>query len=142
MNLLSIYLGLFCVGCWEANILMQHKVTAYSSHDFIHGYVYTLFACVTNMTAGVFLCMFSFFNRRSKHNDETSITLMCFLSMWSALLFIGMLDDDIRTGPFQPVIIAQCVISLVGILLCCCTCIGLACVGKKIQEYKPVELPV
>ena len=127
MKAFLINLGLFCVGCWEMNFLVQHKVTAYSSHTFIHGYVYTLVASVTNLITGILFSL----HRKHKHN-EFSI-----LSMWSILWFIGVFDDDIRTGPFQPVVIAQVVISIVGSLLCC---VGLACVGKQMIEYKPDEL--
>lgn len=135
-----MYATLFGVGCWEANLARQHEPSRHSSPGFIHGYVYAIFACVTNIMVGIsLLCMVGMYDPKKEDKKEASpASLTCIIAIWSIVLFAGMIDDDIRTGPFQPVVIAQFAITMCGLFLCCCSCIGLMCLNK-IQEKRPVN---
>jgi len=134
------YATLFAVGCWEANLALHNEPTLDSSPGFIHGYVYTIFACITNIIVGISLiCILGFYDPKNKDGKESSpASLTCAIAIWGIVLFAGMIDDDIRTGPFQSVVIAQFVITVVSSFLCCCTCIGLACITNT-QEVKRID---
>jgi hypothetical protein len=127
------YGTLFAIGCWEANLALHNEPTRDSTPGFIHGYVYTIFACFTNITISILHLCILWVNDPNHEDKEqsSSVSLTCAIAIWGIVLFAGMIDDDIRTGPFQSVVIAQFVITVVSSFLCCCTCIGLACIHKK-----------
>lgn len=115
-----LYSTLFLVGCWEADFAIQHEPTSESSSEFIIGYTYTIFACMMNIISSCLLIMMLYF-KHDKH--ETPAYITCITSIWTIVLFAGMMND-IQTGPFQCVVIAQFIITIVGGLLCMCSCCG------------------
>jgi len=121
--LISMYLTIFSIGCWEANMALYHEPTPKSSPGFIHGYIYTIFACVTNiMVSIILLCTLGLHDPKQKENDSSHSPFTFILAIWSIVLFAGMIDHDIRTGPFQSVVIAQFIITMGSALLCCGSC--------------------
>ena len=128
-----MYMTLFGVGCWEANLARMHPTSA-SSPD-LNGYIYTIFSCVTNLAGGLVLGMLTL--RDSLHQQESSISLGCVVAIWSIVLFAGMVDGTILTGPFQAVVIAQFAITMSCVFLCCCVCIAVALLGTTYLRYRP-----
>jgi hypothetical protein len=141
---ICVYATLFAIGCWEANLALHNEPTRDSSPGFIHGYVYTIFACFTNIAVSILLLCILWVNDPNHEDREESspALLTCVIGIWSIVLFAGMIDDDIRTGPFQSVVIAQFVITMCSAFQCCCTCIGLACLHKTPENKRIDEVVI
>ena len=121
--MLVVYTTLFGVGCWEASMADQHSPTSDSSPGVLQGYVYTILAaCLNIVTSILLMCLFIMSDRNSEKNESSGVSLAMLLAIWGIVLFAGMVDGNIRTGPFQPVVIAQFCITMVGLSLCCCSC--------------------
>lgn len=131
--ILGIYATLFAIGCWEANLARQH---APPSLENLHGYIYTILACITNLFGGLVLCVLAL---RDLTHDSTTY-LGCIVAVWSIVLFAGMVDDSIQTGPFHNVVIAQFAITIGCVFLCCCACISIARFGTTYLRYTPEQL--
>lgn len=115
-----LYSTLFMIGCWEAMLAIQNEPTNESTPGFINGYAYTVFACIVNIMSSCLLILMIYF----KNDEEIPAFITCAISIWTIVLVAGMINDDIRTGPFQSVVVAQFIITIVGFLLCLCSCSG------------------
>jgi hypothetical protein len=133
-----LYTTLFGVGCWEANFARQHPTS--SSSPNLNGYIYTIFACVTNLVGGFVLGMLTL--RDSVHRQDSSISLGCVVAIWTLLLFATMVDTSILQGPFHAVVIAQFVITISCVCLCCFVCAGFARLGTTYIRYTPEIRPM
>lgn len=139
MFIFLLYAILFLVGCWEANLAIQYEPDNASSPGFIHGYAYTIFACMMNIMSSCLLIMMLYFEI-DKH--ETPAFITCMTSIWTFVLFAGIIHDDIQTGPFQCVVIVQFIITIIGFLLCICSCCGYIIMNACTDNYDYHELNV
>ena len=133
-----LYTTLFGVGCWEANLARHHVPTSTSSPGFLHGYVYTIVASVTNILIGLTL-LYLLGICRDVDTKYSTVYLACVVIIWGLVIFIGMVNHDIQTGPFQVVVIAQFVMTMCGLFIVCVVCIGFALLGTTYLNYKPPE---
>ena len=137
---------IFLVGCWEAEIAAQHEPTLHTSPGEKQGYAFTVISAFVNIGGAVLLtCVLLCGKKQTEEKEETSNGCLphCALFVWCCVLFAGIFNHDIRTGPFQEVVIAQFSMAMVGIsLLCCLGCCG-ALVASCTTEKKPVvENPI
>ena len=85
-----------------------------------------------NMISSCLLIMMLYVEM-DKH--ETPAYITCITSIWTIVFFAGMTNDDIRIGPFQSVVIAQFIITIVGCLLCTCSCCGFIIMNVYMDTY-------
>ena len=138
LAVLMVYTTLFGVGCWEANVADQHSPTSDSSPGVLQGYIYTILAATLNIVTSVLLmCLFIMSERNSEKSESSGASLVMLIAIWGIVLFAGMVDGNIRTGPFQPVVIAQFCITMVGLSACCCSC----CLIRIITHQDPDPVP-
>lgn len=138
ITVLFIYTTLFLIGCWEADLAFDNEPTIHSSPGFINGYFYTVFASITNIVSSFVLTLMLYFR-----NDKITISyLICIISIWGLVLFVGMINDDIRTGPFQYVVVAQLIITIIGCFLCTCSCLGFMIANSCIEDNIPKDYEI
>lgn len=141
LSVMVVYTTLFGLGCWEANLARNHEPTGDSSPGYIQGYVFALLCSILNiMLAVIMMCIYMMKERNSEKNDAHGMSLGCLIAIWGIVLFAGMIDNNIRTGPFQPVVIAQFCVTMVSASLCCCSCGLLACMASR--EDPPTTSPM
>lgn len=120
------YGGLFALGCWEAFLAYHHEPALNSSPGFYQGYIFTTICAILNIMSAVLMtCLLLFRDPEKKNNDASTISWTCLVAIWGIVLFAGMINGEIYTGPFQIVVIVQFGITMVGFCLCCCSCISL-----------------
>ena len=120
-----VNIAVFFLGCWEADMASGHVPTMHTSPGETQGYAFTVFCAIVNITGSVFLtyllCRDDKANDKADDKDAPSgCLLQCGLFVWTCVLFAGIFNHDIRTGPFQDVVVAQFCLALSGIGLSCC----------------------
>jgi hypothetical protein len=141
ISVMIVYTTLFTLGCWEANLARIHEPDGESSPGYIQGYVFAILSSILNiMIAVIMMCLYMMKDRNSEKNESHGVSLACVIAIWSIVLFAGMIDNNIRTGPFQPVVIAQFCVTMVSASLCCCSCGLLACMASR--EDPPTTSPM
>ena len=61
--ILFAYATLFLMGCWEAMLAFHNEPTLHSSPGFINGYLYTVFASITNIISSCALTLMLYFRK-------------------------------------------------------------------------------
>jgi hypothetical protein len=117
-----VNLGVFFLGCWEAERASGHEPSMHTSPGEIQGYAFTVVCAVCNIMGAVFLtCLLCRDEKADKADDmHPGCVLQCGLFVWTCVLFAGIFNHDIRTGPFQDVVVAQFCLALSSIGLACC----------------------
>jgi|LauGreDrversion4_2_1035121.scaffolds.fasta_scaffold255827_4 hypothetical protein len=124
-----VYGGLFALGCWEAFLANQHEPTLQSSPGFYQGYIFTTICAILNIMSSVLMTCLLLFRDTKKENNAATVSWTCLVAIWGIVLFAGMVNDKIYTGPFQIVVIVQFAITMAGMCLCCCSCISLTIIN-------------
>jgi hypothetical protein len=136
-----VNLAVFILGCWEARLASENVPSVETSPGETQGYAFTVFCAIINITGAVFLT-YLLCNDEKADKDAPSGCLQCGLFVWTCVLFAGIFNHDIRTGPFQNVVIAQFFLSLSSIgFLCCLGAVG-ACVVATEEKAPDVYLQV
>jgi hypothetical protein len=129
-----LYTALFVVGCWEASIAYHHEPTRDSSPGFLQGYVFTTLCAILNIMGAILMTCLLLFHDPKKNHDVTMCSWSCLVAIWGVILFVGMVNHDIYTGPFQIVVIVQFCITMVGTFICCSSCAGIMIVKMYTRE--------
>lgn len=139
--LFVVYGGLFALGCWEAFLANHHEPELASSPGFYQGYIFTtICAILIIMSAVLMTCLLIFRDPEKKNNDAATVSWTCLVAIWGIVLFAGMMNGEIYTGPFQIVVIVQFGITMAGLCLCCCSCISLLIINMCYED-KPDSTP-
>lgn len=138
-SMMVLYGGLFALGCWEAFLAHQNEPTLQSSPGFYQGYIFTTICAILNIMSSVLMtCLLMFRDPTKENNNAATVSWTCLVAIWGIVLFAGMVNDEIYTGPFQIVIVIQFGITMAGFCLCCCSCISLM-ILKPQEEPVPVD---
>ena len=136
--ILFAYATLFLIGCWEAMLAFHNEPTLHSSPGFINGYLYTVFASITNIISSCALTLMLYFRK----DKITTSYLLYIISIWGIVLFVGMINDDLRTGPFQYVVVAQLIITIFGCFFCTCSCLGFMIMNSCTEDNIPKDYEI
>jgi len=137
--LFSICAVLFGVGAWEANIALHHQPTSASSPGLLQGYIFTILSSILNIVGSIITACLMVCHVENEKTTSAA-PLSCIVIVWSIVLFAGMINRDIYTGPFQEVVIAQFCITMIGACLSCCSCIGFVCIVSRTDEPDKIEV--
>ncbi len=132
-----VNLAVFLLGCWEAGLASENVPSVETSPGETQGYAFTVLCAVVNITGAVFLT-YLLCNDVKADKDAPSL-LQCGLFVWTCVLFAGIFNHDIRTGPFQEVVVAQFCLTLSSIgLLCCLGAVGVCVVATEEKARQDV----
>ena len=133
-----VNIAVFMLGCWEASRASQHEPTLEMSPGEKQGYAFTVICAVVNIAGSIILTCSLCLEKKEKEKEEYHGCLpQCVLFIWCCVLFAGIFNDKIRTGPFQDVVVAQFSFMMTSIgLVCCFGCCG-ACGALCKTEKSP-----
>ena len=131
--------ALFGVGAWEANVALRHQPTSESTPGLLQGYIFTIVSSILNIVGSIISACLLICHVEDEQTS-TATSLSCIVIIWSIVLFAGMINHDIYTGPFQDVVIVQFCITMIGTCLACSSCIGFVCILSRTHESDKVEV--
>jgi hypothetical protein len=139
-----VNLAVFMLGCWEAYRASENEPTLHTSPGEKQGYAFAVICAFVNIAGSIILtCSMLIKNEKKEKEDYHGCLPQCALFIWCCFLFAGIFNDDIRTGPFQDVVVAQFYFMMTSLgLACCLGCCGACGMMCKKPEPEATTNPV
>lgn len=139
ISVFILNLAVFGVGCWEADRANSNVPTVDTSPGETQGYAFAIVCAVLNIAGSVLLtCSLCLDKKREPEGVKQNCSVQCGVFIWGCVLFAGIFNHTIRTGPFQDVVVVQFSMAMASIFLLCC----LSVVGVSVQTTKEVNNPL